>query len=124
MGRPNRGDLWALPAKRDWLHKSDPRPVQLTSGPMSFEASQPSLDGKKILAVGSQLRSELSRYDAKAAQFVPYLEGISAVGATFAPDAQWVAYFTLPEGQLWRSRVDGTEKLQLTSPQTLAPFTR
>lgn len=91
---------------------------------MSFEASQPSLDGKKIFAVGARLRSELSRYDAKAAQFVPYLEGISAVGATFAPDAQWVAYFTLPEGQLWRSRVDGTEKLQLTSSQTLAPFTR
>jgi len=120
----NRGDLWALPAKRDWLHKIDTRPVQLTSGPMSFEASQPSLDGKKIFAVGTQLRSELSRYDAKAGQFVPYLDGISAVGATFAPDGQWVTYFTLPEGQLWRSRVDGTEKLQLTPSQTLSAFTR
>jgi serine/threonine protein kinase len=36
----NRADLWALPAKRDWLHKSDTRPVQLTSGPMGFEASE------------------------------------------------------------------------------------
>ena len=118
----NRGDLWALPAKADWLHKRDQRPVQLTSGPMSFEASQPSLDGKKIFAVGAQLRTELSRYDTKASQFIPYLDGISAVGASFSPDGQWVSYITVPEGQLWRSRVDGTEKLQLTSSSSAAPF--
>src|SRR5262249_48120785 len=68
-----RGDLWAVREKGDWLHKFDNRPVQLTSGPMSFEASQPSVDGRRIFAVGSQFRSELSRYDRKTGQFVPYL---------------------------------------------------
>jgi len=117
-----RGDLWAVRENGNWLHKVDSRPVQLTSGPMSVEASQPSLDGKRIFAVGAQFRSELSRYDGKAVQFVPYLGGISAVGVTSSPDAKWVAYFTLPEGQLWRSRIDGSEKLQLTSSQTFSNF--
>jgi Tol biopolymer transport system component len=91
---------------------------------MSFDAPQPNSDGTKIFAVGAQFRAELSRYDLKASQFVPHLGGISAVGASFSPDGQWVAYLTLPEGQLWRSHVDGSEKLQLTSSQTFSPFTR
>ncbi len=119
-----RGDLWAVREKGDWLHKFDKQPIQLTSGPLSFGASQPSLDGKKIFAVGTQLRSELSRYDRKARQFVPYLGGISAVGTSFSQNGQWAAYSTVPEGKLWRSRSDGSEKLQLTFSQTFSYFMR
>jgi Tol biopolymer transport system component len=61
------------------------------------------------------LRAELSRYDGKSGGFVPYLGGISAGGVSFSPDRQWIAYFSFPEGVLWRSRVDGSEKLQLAS---------
>jgi Tol biopolymer transport system component len=100
--------------KGDWLHKVDKRPVQLTAGPLSFVPPQPSTDGKKIFAVGAQLRSELVRYDKKSSQFVPYLNGISVAEVSFSPDGQWAAYASYPEGQLWRSRIDGSEKLQLT----------
>ncbi len=120
----NRPDLWAVREKGDWLHKIDKTPVQLTSGPLNFEASQPSLDGKTIFAVGAQYKSELTRYDEKTGQFPPYLDGISVVGLTFSPDQRWVAYFTVPEGQLWRSRVDGGERSQLTGPSSNPPFTR
>src|SRR5262249_18955643 len=119
-----RGDLWAVREKGDSLHEVDKQPVQLTSGPLSFEASQPSLDGKKIFAVGTQLRTELSRYDRKVRQFVPYLGGISAAQVSFSPDGQWVAYSTFPEGQLWRSRIDASEKLQLTFSQGISFFAR
>jgi Tol biopolymer transport system component len=108
-------DLWAIREKGDLFHKVDRRPVHLTSGPMSFEAPQPSADGKKIYAVGSQLRGELVRYDANAKQFLPYLEGASISDISFSPDKQWMAYVTYPDGILWRSRVDGSQKLQLTS---------
>ena len=108
-------DIWAICEKGDWLHKVNRQPVQLTSGPLSFDAPQPSLDGKKIFAVGAQLRAELSRYDGKTGQFLPYLGAISAVGASFSPDGQWVAYLSFPDGVLWRSRIDGSEKLQLAS---------
>jgi Tol biopolymer transport system component len=93
-------------------------PEQLTAGPLSFLSPQPSLDGKKIFVIGEQPRAELVRYDAKFGQFVPYLGGISAMGVSFSRDGQWVSYVSYPEGDLWRCRVDGSERLQLTS----APF--
>ena len=109
-----RADLWALRVKGDWLHKVDRSPVQLTAGPLDFSSPTPSPDGKKIYAIGIQLHDELVRYDQKSGQFVPYLDGISAQDVSFSPDGKWVVYSTFPEGQLWRSRLDSSEKLQLT----------
>jgi Tol biopolymer transport system component len=85
---------------------------------MSFDAPEPSLDGKRIFALGRQSRGELVQYDAKASQFVPFLSGISAARVTFSPDGRWVTYSTYPENVLWRSRADGSDKLELT----YAPF--
>jgi len=111
-----RTDLWAIPEKGDLFHKSNHLPMQLTSGPLDFRAPQPSLDGKRIFAVGEQSRGELQRYDAKSGQFAPYLAGVSASDVSFSRDGQWVAYVTYPEPTLWRSRVDGSDKSQLTPP--------
>jgi Tol biopolymer transport system component len=71
--------------------------------------------GEKLYLIGEQLRGELSRYDRKAGQFLPYLSGISAEFMNFSKDRQWVTYVTFPEQTLWRSRIDGSERLQLTS---------
>jgi len=62
----------------------------------------------------------LVRYDKKTGQFLPFLSGISAHAVSFSPDGKWVAYVTFPEGILWRSRTDGTERLQLTFAPTVA----
>ena len=77
-------------------------------------------DGKKLFVVGWLRRAELARYDAKSKQFVPFMSGMSADGPNFSKDAQWVAYTSIPEGNLWRSKVDGTAKLQLTFPPVTA----
>jgi Tol biopolymer transport system component/tRNA A-37 threonylcarbamoyl transferase component Bud32 len=114
--RNGRADLWAIPEKGDFFHKATHEPVQLTSGPLSFESPQPSLDGKRIFAIGEQPRGELERFDTKSGQFMPYLAGVSASDVGFSRDGQWVAYVTYPENILWRSRIDGSEKLQLTQP--------
>jgi WD40 repeat protein len=39
-------------------------------------------------------------------------------------DGQWASYVSYPEGTLWRSRADGTERLQLTYPpmEVFLPF--
>jgi len=110
-----RADIWAIREKGDLIHKISREPVQLTAGPLNFYAPQPSLDGRKIYVIGEQPRSELVRYDSKSHQFVPYLGGISARSVSFSRDAQWVSYVSYPEGNLWRCRIDGSEKLQLTS---------
>jgi dipeptidyl aminopeptidase/acylaminoacyl peptidase len=80
----------------------------------------PSTDGKKVFVVGAQVRGELMRYDSASHQFTPYLSGISATGVNFSSDGKWVTYSAYPEGALWRSKVDGTERLQLTSPPLYA----
>jgi eukaryotic-like serine/threonine-protein kinase len=110
-----RTDIWAIPEKADLFHKFSAEPVQITAGPLSFYSPQPSLDGKKIYAIGEQPRSELVRYDTKSDQLLPYLNGISARGVTISPDGQWASYISYPEGDLWRSRIDGSNKVQLTS---------
>ena len=56
------------------------------------------------------------RYNAKSAQLEPFLGGISAEYVMFSKDGQWVSYVSYPEGTLWRSKVDGSERLQLTYP--------
>ncbi|HTT22162.1 MAG TPA: hypothetical protein VMG82_24755 [Candidatus Sulfotelmatobacter sp.] len=54
---------------------------------------------------------------------MPYLGGISAGDADFSRDGQWVTYVSYPDRTLWRSRVDGSERLELTYPpmETLLP---
>ena len=115
--RAGRNNIWALPEGREWFGRH-PEPVQLTNGPLDFTHPVPSKDGKKIFTLGVQPRGELVRYDGKTG-FVPYLGGISAIGLAFSPDGQWVAYISVPEQALWRSKVDGSERLQLTNTSVM-----
>jgi len=64
------------------------------------------------------------RYDAKLRQLGPFLDGISADQARFSRDGQWVAYIAYPEGTLWRSKMDGSQRLQLTFSPMLAAAPR
>src|SRR5579862_87560 len=107
-------DIWAIREPGGTLRRVDPNPVRLTAGPMNFYQPTPSRDGKSIFVVGTQVRGQLSRYDASSRQYVPYAPGISADHATFSPDGKWMAYVSNPEGFLVRSRLDGSERRQLT----------
>jgi tricorn protease-like protein len=49
-------------------------------------------------------------------------EGISAWNPTFSSDGKWVAYASFPDQTLWRSRTDGTDRLQLTDRPEQAYF--
>jgi Tol biopolymer transport system component len=112
-----RTDIWAI-REKGLFQNSESNPVRLTTGPLNYWAPLPSRDGKKIFVVGEQPHGELVRYDAKLSQVVPYMNGLSAEQLRFSPDGRWVAYVAYPEGSLWRSKVDGSERLQLTfSPQ-------
>jgi Tol biopolymer transport system component len=84
----------------------------------------PSRDGHKLFAVAAQSRGELVHYDAAAKQFTPYLGGISASDLDFTRDGKWVTYITVPDGILWRSRVDGSQRLQLTEHSGMASLPR
>jgi serine/threonine protein kinase/Tol biopolymer transport system component len=107
------GQIWALP-KESRLFRSDAQPVQLTSSPMSLHSPLPSKDGKKLFVVGRTYRGELTRFDLKSGQPSPFYGGISAEWVEPSKDGQQVAFVSYPQGDLWKSRADGTERVQLT----------
>jgi len=122
--RNSRTDIWAIREKTRLLGKRRAEPLRLTSGPLNFSGPAPSKDGKRLFVIGSQPRGELVRLDAKSGEFVPYLGGISAYTVDFSRDGQWVTYVAYPEGTLWRSKLDGSERLQLTFPPMIAHLPR
>jgi WD40 repeat protein len=116
-------DLWALSDKSSlWRRRQEP--IRLTAGPLDYSGAVPSRDGKQIFAVGTKRRGELVHYDGNSKQFLPFLSGISAIDPTFSRDGNWVAYTAYPDHTLWRSRADGSDRLQLTySPvRVMYPF--
>jgi Tol biopolymer transport system component/DNA-binding winged helix-turn-helix (wHTH) protein len=119
----SRGQIWALAAKSGLL-QGKAKPIQLTSSPMFVTCPVPGKDGKKLFVIGQTNRGEMTRYQPATGQFSAYLGGISAEFADFSKDGQWVAYVVFPTGALWRSRVDGSERLQLTSPSSNAIMPR
>jgi Tol biopolymer transport system component len=111
----SKNQIWALAEKSSFMH-SEPKPIALTSSPLSLSYPLPSKDGKKLFMIGQTYRGELMRFDGKSGQFSTFLGGISAEYVAFSKDGQWVTYVAYREGSLWRSKVDGSEGLQLTYP--------
>ena len=118
-------NIWALHERTGLLGRfGGSKPVQLTTGPMSFYMPVPAVDGKRLFAIGVQERGELLRYDTRSRQFQPYLSGTWADGLDFSRDGQWIAYIAWPEGTLWRSKRDGSERLRLPSLSAFAATPR
>ena len=104
--------------KNGFLRRRNPEPTQLTTGPSISSARCRAATARGSLRFKEAPLGQLVRYDAKSQQFVPYFSGISAIQLAFSKDGQWVAYTSYPELALWRSKVDGTERLQL-SPSSM-----
>ncbi|MGC2476446.1 MAG: protein kinase [Candidatus Sulfotelmatobacter sp.] len=121
---PSGWNVWAMREPAGPFHRHSSAPFQLTTGPLSFESLLPSADGKKLFVSALQGRGELVRYDPKSKQFAPFLAGISAGELDFSRDGKWVTYVSYPDQTLWRSRVDGNDRLQLTYPPVLAGLPR
>jgi Tol biopolymer transport system component len=111
-------NLWAARETGDLWRKVGRKPVQLTVGQMSASSPLPSKDGTKVYFIGSSRRGELVRYDLKAHSFAPYLNRLSAEGLSFTNDGQRMAYVSFPEGVLWQSKADGSDRHELSFPPT------
>jgi Tol biopolymer transport system component len=109
------GNLFGLaePAGR-FERKRVEQPVRLTQGSISFSRPVPAADSKRIWTLGLSIRGVVVKYDPASGKYLPFLAGISASDLDFSPDGQWVTYVSIPEGTLWRCRIDGSQQKQLT----------
>jgi eukaryotic-like serine/threonine-protein kinase len=107
------GDIFAA-REPSWTGRVN-EPVRLTVGPLRYSQVAPSPDGRRLFAFGRIPRGELLKLDPSTRRFVPALEGESALYAEPSPDGKWLAWVRFPDGTLWRSRPDGSERVQLTS---------
>jgi Tol biopolymer transport system component/DNA-binding winged helix-turn-helix (wHTH) protein len=108
-------DLWILNEAGRWPWSKTPQPVRLTNGPTSFSEPLVTPDSKKIFALGLEPRGHVVRFDQRLGDFVPSSLPQHSFDLAFSPDGRWVAYISHPGLTLWRSRIDGSDRLQLTS---------
>jgi eukaryotic-like serine/threonine-protein kinase len=114
--RPWLWDLWAARESGGLLHAGSGAPVRLTSGPLQTNLPRFSPDGKRIYFLGSLDRGELVRYDPGTKQWLPWLSGLAASEIDYSADGKWIAYISYPDSSLWRSALDGSQRLQLITP--------
>jgi eukaryotic-like serine/threonine-protein kinase len=116
--------VWIRTELNRWFRANSQVPSLLSTGPMNVGSPVPSRDGRKLFVQGWQPRGEVVRYDSKSGQLTPYMSGISAMGLDFSRDGEWVAYNDGSDGTMWRSKIDGTQKLQLVFPPMQAYLPR
>jgi len=107
-------DIWAQ-HERSWP-LPDPEPRQITNGPLDYEAPSTS-PGGRIYFIGVDQQIELMHALPSSSTFVALDQNLSSAAlAQFSPDGKWVAWLNTSDGSLWRSRTDGSERIELTTP--------
>jgi Tol biopolymer transport system component len=114
-GQNELDGVWAIREGRTWSLRN-PEPAALSVMPVETDVPKLSPDGKKVLVISRVKQGELIRYDPTSRRIDPVLPGtlVDAAQGDVSSDGQWVTYIRPSDNTLWRARIDGTEKLQLT----------
>jgi Tol biopolymer transport system component len=98
-----------------------PSAVRITEGQMDVLAATPSRDSAGLFMVGEIAQGAMQAWDPAQKRFVPFLGGLAAAEFVVSPDKKWMVYVDYPQHHLWRSRLDGSEKFQLTDSYSIMP---
>jgi Tol biopolymer transport system component len=98
-----------------------PYAVRLTAGDINVLSATPSQDSTGLFIVGQVAQGAMQFYDPAQQRFVPFLGGFPASTFVISPDKKWMVYVDYPLHHLWRSKLDGSEKLQLTNFYSTMP---
>ncbi len=108
-------EIWAW-RERPWFLRGS-QPYAITAGPLSYEAPTTGPAGHRINFIGADVRIQLLRALPGSSAFLPLEENLSSAAfASYSHDGRWVAWLNASDGSLWRSRLDGTERIELTTP--------
>jgi DNA-binding winged helix-turn-helix (wHTH) protein/Tol biopolymer transport system component len=111
-GRPN---VWGL-RQPTFFARGRSAPFEITSGPLDFFAPVPSLKGDQLFSIGAHTRRELFHFNLAAHRAEPYLSNVSAQRSEAAHHSERTAWISSTDRTLWRSKEDGTDRVQLISP--------
>jgi len=114
-GHDGHTDIWALRERSLLLGDRDPH--QITNGPLAYEAPTTAPGSDRVYFIGVNPQIELLRALPKSSMFTAMSQNLSTAAlAEYSPDGQWVAWLNASDGSLWRSRSDGSERIELTTP--------
>ena len=106
--------LWAIPERRP-LPLVPAAPVKLYAAAFDIRDSVISPDGTRLFLLGRNETHELVHFDRRLRQWVPLSIDPGAGDAQWSPDAQWIAWVSLPDRALWAGRADGSARIPLTA---------
>ena len=113
-----QASVWIMDENHGLLRRHTSNPIQLTKGPIAFDHPEAMQDGNRIFVIGSHNEYQLLRIDPKTSAKTAMLAESGATDMDFSLDGQWVVYAARENGTLWKSRIDGTGKVQLTAGAT------
>ena len=114
--RDNRADIWAIRERTGLFGGSSYRARARDERTAALSCRRPDPGRPAVAGHRRPTAGENLRFDLGTREFAPYDTGGWGRWFAFSRDGKWVAYVKYPESILWRSRVDGSERLQLTQP--------
>ena len=112
--REGPNNVYELVTPRWFEFWKKPAAVRLTGNQLSIQAFSPARDGHGVYVLGLMDEGAMRAYDPRSGKMAPYLDNLSMLSFAISPDGQWMAYVEYPSRHLWKSKLDGSEKLQLT----------
>jgi serine/threonine protein kinase/Tol biopolymer transport system component len=112
--REGRDNVYELVAPRWFEFWKKPTAVRITGNQLAILASTPPRNGSGLFVLGRMDIGAMRAYDPHSGKLTPFLDDVSMIEFVISPDRQWIAYSEYPSRYLWKSKLDGSEKLQLT----------
>jgi serine/threonine protein kinase len=113
--REGRGNIYEVVAPRWFEFWKKPAAVRITGNQVNTTDAAPARDSRSLFVLGRLETGTSLVFDPRIGKLVPFLGGLSALQFVISPDRQWMAYTEYPSGHLWKSRLDGSEAVQLTN---------
>jgi Tol biopolymer transport system component len=115
--------VWALRERAGLFSRSLHRASELSHGPISFRNLAATGDSDRFFALGTHPEYQLIRANPLSKNYDVILPDAGATDVDVTADGEWLVYSLRENGALWKSRRNGTERLELTAqaPGALAP---
>ncbi len=108
-------EIWVLRERPRYFGRGEPR--QITNGPLDYQAPSTAPGGDRVYFIGANAQFEILRALPGSSAFTSLNQNLSAAElAQYSQDGQWVAWVNAADHSLWRSRIDGSERIELTTP--------